>query len=329
MSLNPIVALGERLERQLAAMDARLNSADSTKAQRITNSVIPFTLPESTQAPVISASASIDTDAKAGIADSVGVGATFRRKGMLSDVPMTVSRTDNGAVYASFTDGAHSYEMAFDASQIDVVTKAPSPSATADSLSFANLADRVKSASALAAATVTPSDTPSKASAALPASTPDVEAARMTTSPAAASSAAIAATTAAVSSSAPAVPSSNPVATASTTVAAAATPATATPTTATDAALPAGAIRLPDGTLQFGYAPTGGVSHAPSVQAPVSAAFGVGATFRRKGVADVPMTVTRVGDGVVTANVNFGDGYGLREMAFVPDQLDLVTSAPG
>ncbi|MCC6243847.1 MAG: hypothetical protein IT353_13470 [Gemmatimonadaceae bacterium] len=66
---------------------------------------------------------------------------------------------------------------------------------------------------------------------------------------------------------------------------------------------------------------------APTVMPPVPSNFGVGATFRRQGVPyDAPMTVTRIGDGVVFAS--YTDSEGTREVAFVPDQLDLVTPSP-
>jgi hypothetical protein len=95
---------------------------------------------------------------------------------------------------------------------------------------------------------------------------------------------------------------------------------------------------LPDGTQQFGYAPSYG---APSAQASdtnaqdISAAdltagpssdLGVGATIRRSGVPlDVPMRVTRVGDGVVFANMS--DHAGTREMAFPSNHVEVVTKA--
>lgn len=66
---------------------------------------------------------------------------------------------------------------------------------------------------------------------------------------------------------------------------------------------------------------------AAATTPPVPASFGVGATFRRAGVmADPLMTVNRIGDGVVFAT--YTDSEGTREVAFHPDQLDLVTAAP-
>ncbi|MEO7359900.1 MAG: hypothetical protein ABI120_06205 [Gemmatimonadaceae bacterium] len=90
-----------------------------------------------------------------------------------------------------------------------------------------------------------------------------------------------------------------------------------------------GYTMLSDGTKQFGYAPSGGLINTgpPNTTPPVPADFGVGATMRRHGVrSDTPITVTRVGDGLVFAN--FTDGEGTREMAFYPNQMDLVTAAP-
>jgi hypothetical protein len=63
----------------------------------------------------------------------------------------------------------------------------------------------------------------------------------------------------------------------------------------------------------------------PAYTPPVPAEFGVGATFGRF-AGDTPMTVTRLGDGVVFAM--YTDSEGTREVAFHPTQLSLITAAP-
>jgi len=65
----------------------------------------------------------------------------------------------------------------------------------------------------------------------------------------------------------------------------------------------------------------------PNSTPPVPPEFYPGATFVPRGMTGVPpMTVTRVGDGVVSAV--WTDAEGSREVAFHPNQLDLVTPAP-
>lgn len=63
----------------------------------------------------------------------------------------------------------------------------------------------------------------------------------------------------------------------------------------------------------------------PAYTPPVPAEFGVGAVFGRF-AGDTPMTVTRLGDGVVFAM--YTDSEGTREVAFHPTQLSLITAAP-
>jgi len=65
----------------------------------------------------------------------------------------------------------------------------------------------------------------------------------------------------------------------------------------------------------------------PNYTPAVPAEFYPGATFVPRGLTgSTPMTVTRTGDGVVFAV--WTDAEGSREVAFHPNQLDLVTAAP-
>ena len=327
MSLDLIAAIGKRIERELFASHTKTKSTSASSAQSAA-AAIPFMLPTST--PGIDL---VPTTAPVAITD-VSVGDTFRRKGMLSDVPMTVSRTENGSVYASFSDGSVSQEMAFDANDIDIVSKTSSIPALPQTPYVTNLIDSVRTIMPLAATPVTlnessaASSTTESAIAALTPSAPTVVMADSATSNAIATTSTAAAASIATTASSASTTSASTTSASTTSASTTASATTAATSKAADTTVPDGAIRLPDGTLQFGYAPTGGVSHAPAVQTPVPAEFGVGATFRREGVADVPMTVTNVGDGVITANFTFPDGTS-RQMAFVPDQLDLVTHAPG
>jgi hypothetical protein len=312
MSQDPIAALGARIERQLTAMDARHKAAEANRTQRAMKTAVPFALLNDTGAPTGGsvASTSVEPGANPTTATNTDfeVGATFRRKGELSDVPMTVTRAGDGVVVAAFSDSAGSYEVAFDANQLELVTKAPAAQVPADVQYFPSLIDLVRKSAPLAMA--------ASATDAVPAASVATANAVVDAAPATAAATVVAAVPATVASPTPTPAAAlNPV-----------VPAVAAP----DLTLPAGAIRLPDGTLQFPYAPTGSVpGRVPVKQPPVPPEFGVGATFRRKDViGDIPMTVTRVGDGVLMANITFADRDGRKEMAFIPDQLDLVTRAP-
>lgn len=327
MSIDPIAAIGARIERQLTAIDTRHRASDATKAHRAMNAAVPFVLPDGTSQtpnhPTSNDTFSVARHASPPANADIAVGATFRRKGVLSDVPMTVTRAGDGVVVAAFTDSAGSHEIAFDATEIDVVTKAPAVEPSPVVQFFPSMMDLgTKATSHTPAPTVVDS-------VAMPAATAVAVAAASAPTSVGAGSAptSVTAGAAPTSMTAGSAPTSVAAASGATTVAALSPVA---PATAPELPLPAGAIRLPDGTLQFGYAPTGGpIDRPPVVQPPVPAEFGVGATFRRKGViGDVPMTVLRVGDGVLMATVTFVTDDGRREMAFIPDQLDLVTRAP-
>lgn len=312
-------AIGARLEARLRTHEMRVKSAETAiKAENFADPSAIFVLPETTSAQRIPAPV---TDATTDLLPSNeaehSVGATFRRKGMLSDVPMPVTRVGEGVVYTTFSDAQGSQEMAFDATQIDIVSKPPVLTASNDIEFFPNLKELVKSASPIAAA-----------------ATPEVEAVAITT--ASYESRILAAmspanTTAAsppevLSSVNSAVPES--IRTANETTATSDTTTTAATARSTANILPAGAIRLSDGTLQFGYAPTGGVINlVPNKPEPAPTAFGIGATVRRKGViSDAPLTVTEVGSGYIRAVRT--DSQGTTTFEFPFNQFDLVTAAP-
>lgn len=105
----------------------------------------------------------------------------------------------------------------------------------------------------------------------------------------------------------------------------------AAPTTGTEHAAPTMASESAAPASSYGAstdAASAVPAYTPPVPAytpPVPAEFGVGATFGRF-AGDTPMTVTRLGDGVVFAM--YTDSEGTREVAFHPTQLSLITAAP-
>lgn len=265
MAQDLISAAGARLEALLQAQETRGRTLRTTSSQPI-STVVPFVLPDGTNQFPFEPTGSTGSDVPnvtPPVSAESGVGATFRRKGMLSDVPMTVTRVGDGVVFTTFMDGDSPQEMAFSAEQIDVVTSAPSIGSLAEVPFYQSplaMMEAVAQATATATATLV----------------------------------------------AP----------------------TYTPPVFDTAPIPF--VLLSDGTKQFGYAPSGAtnINLIPNVTPPVPPEFGVGATFRRQGaVADAPMTVTRIGDGVVFANFTDHDGV-TRDMAFHPDQLRLLTAAP-
>ncbi len=96
---------------------------------------------------------------------------------------------------------------------------------------------------------------------------------------------------------------------------------TGQPTPAADAGEPAHAdANVPSANVAAVVLP-------PNYTPAVPPEFYPGATFVPRGLSgEPPMTVTRLGDGVVFAV--WTDAEGSREMAFHPNQLDLVTPAP-
>lgn len=369
MAQDLLAALGARLEAQLNAKDARVKTIeDAVKAQVSANPPAPFTLlADGTKqfgyAPTVDTTITADSSWKQSESDEIGIGATFRRKGVLSDIPMPVTRVGDGVVFTAFTDSDGSHEMSFPRNQIDMVTKAP-PASDAENTSeliapfaallnataqiFTGAAVETKTAQTdaeLASAAAIASTTAAPSSEMLPAAAPvqnpvlqtgsaetvDVPVAVTTASTAAASdtpaaSAATGPTASAAAAKTAATTAANTTATPDATKSAA--PATAAAAKSASNAS-AGFVMLADGTKQFGYAPTGGVSGyvPPAKTPPVPTEYGVGATIRRKGsLSDTPMTVTRIGDGVVFAN--FTDSEGTREMAFYPNQMDLMSAAP-
>ena len=298
-------AIGARLEARLHAHDMRIKSVEtSAKPENIADATAQFVLPDVLKSVAAAATATAKTEPEMSmpsLSADHGVGATFRRKGMLSDVPMPVTRVGEGVVFTTFTDPQGSQEMAFDPTQIELVTKAPALAQPNEGQFFPSLNDRVKFTAPVAVL-----------------SAPDIA-----TMPDAAVAPVLSASEkAAETAISPAL---------STSVKAENSARTLVPTPsakAAETALPLGAVRLPDGTLQFGYAPTGGlINRVPNKPEPAPPEFGVGATVRMKGVlSDAPMTVTQVGDGFISATRT--DSTGTHVMEFPFNQFDLVTAAP-
>lgn len=368
MAQDIVAGIGARLEARLRAQEARMKTVEETvRTQILAQPPVLFALPErSTQFPKEPTRTKGNDWSLAPAAPTTNgfdVGATFRRKGVLSDVPMAVTRVENGMVYASFNDSEGSHEMAFDPNQLDLVenpldsavqatvsahaaatvlatavafTPAPVPvvSTSVESAGSNTTADAIASATESSSAAPATVSTDTVAASIARAMAPALSVAE---SIARAMAPAVAATPVSTPVATPAPASANAVASAtasavpSTTAAINAnitTPATAASVASVSANTTA-SITLPDGTQQFGFAPTGGnYNNRPAAYTPaVAPSFGEGATFRRKGVlAETPMTVTRTGDGLIFAN--YTDADGTREIAFYPNQLDLVTAAP-
>ncbi len=109
-----------------------------------------------------------------------------------------------------------------------------------------------------------------------------------------------------------------------------ATGASAAPPMASESAAPAASYSsstdtAADTASAVASAVTATTPPVPAYTPPVPAEFGVGAVFGRF-AGDTPMTVTRIGDGVVFAM--YTDSEGTREVAFHPTQLSLITAAP-
>ncbi|MEO7996763.1 MAG: hypothetical protein ABI852_04920 [Gemmatimonadaceae bacterium] len=309
MAQDLLRAIGSRLEAQLNARETRLKSIeDAVKARVSVNPPTPFSLlPDGTKqfgyTPMVDSTAitsEVDADAAEAAAQTEDIsdpGASFAALISATAQLFTETAADNQASpAASATDES----MVITPSNQNPVTMADSPAEADEPMVAQLLTPTVSTTTAGAATTSAPTTV-----AAVAAAAPAVEA------PVVASVAApgtTAATSASVASATEAAPVSAKVA----------------------ASVSSGFVMLADGTKQFGYAPTGGTAgvNAPAAKTPpVPADFGAGATIKRKGVAmDTPMTVTRIGDGVIFAN--FTDSEGTREMAFYPNQMDLLSAAP-
>ncbi len=125
MAQDPISAAGARLDGLLQAQVARTRQANLTSA----SAGVQFALPNKTGllADSVSSAATINfvPNTTPPVPAELGLGATFRRSGSSLDVPMRVIRVGDGLVFANYTDEDGTREMAFMATQIDVVTKAP------------------------------------------------------------------------------------------------------------------------------------------------------------------------------------------------------------
>ncbi|MEP6781416.1 MAG: hypothetical protein ABJC26_16075 [Gemmatimonadaceae bacterium] len=287
--MDPIKAAAARLDAFLHTVEERFK-----KTPKVTTAVdgVGASFPSvytdaskpTTFGPMAdSVSSSVATSPPA-VAAELGVGDTVRRNGMPSDMPMKVTRVDDGVVFATVTDNQGSREVGFAADQVDVVTKAPTEE------TFPTIASYQ---SAVAMSTAGPLSSATAANTA---------------------SANVSAASASTASERPRTNSASAVST------------EPTPYVAGDDSPPF--IMLPDGTKQFGNAPTGPlVNVVPNKQPPVPTDFGPGATFRIKGMpTGAPMTVTRIGEGVLFAQ--YTDDQGTRDMPFIPGQLDLVSAAP-
>lgn len=316
MAQDLLSAIGSRLEAQLKARDARLKTVEDTVKARVSmNPPAPFSLlPDGTKqfgyAPSIDSP--IDTsDADADAAEAAA---------------QTEDISDPGASFAALVNAT---VQIFTEANAEAKT-APTAPATVEAMAIAPSNQNPITL----AGSPDPVDTPTVAQMLTP-TVSTTTATEVTTTAASVSTTPVATTVAAASAAAASAAAvetpalANVASPSSTTATPSASEAAAvTARTATNAS--SGFVMLADGTKQFGYAPTGntmGALASISKTPPVPADFGVGATLRRKGVGtDTPITVTRVGDGVVFAN--FTDSEGTREMAFYPNQMDLVTAAP-
>ncbi|MEP6763260.1 MAG: hypothetical protein ABJB66_03065 [Gemmatimonadaceae bacterium] len=297
MAQDPISAAAARLDSLLQTQEAiarRVKRSPTQLGEGGTS--FPFLMPDAgrpySRGPMVDSTCVNYATTNPALAAELGVGDTIRRNGVPSDLPMKVTRVDDDVVYATLTDNEGSREVAFSADQVDVVTKAPTSETFPDITPYQNAVVLSASApsvyaSSAAAATVESTNV-STANAAVSASTRSTDTRSLGTTTA--------------------------------------TNVPTAPQSADDSSPPF--VLLPDGSKQFGYAPTGPVVNiVPNKQPAVPTAFGVGATFRIKGISfGPPMTVLRVGDGIVTAQ--YTDELGTREVPFIPGQLDLVTPAP-
>lgn len=324
MSKNPIAALGARIETQLHAQEARLKAAFTARTHKAATTV-PFVLPDVVRHPGLattpatlsatpSATSTTAATTPSALPSTTSANAAVIATGVSTPVMQTIAVGDaaHDASYAAALVG-----LARTVAPLAAPVSAPSAAQNAN-IAAAPVAD------------ATPAPIPmsfAERIAADMAASLRATAAPMSTAPVTVAVANVA-TASAASVSASMASTTNTGATSATVASTSAGNAAAS---VASAPVPDGAVRLADGTLQFGYAPTGGIVNVVvNKTPPVPATFGVGATFRRAGVtSDAPMTVTRVGDGVIFARPSFaGAGDENGEFAFVPNQVQLISPAP-
>lgn len=317
MVQDPLSAIGARIEARLHAQSARFKSIEETvRAQVEANPPAEFTLlPDGTKqfgyAPVYAEAAEKAAVQEQDTAPEESIGYSF-----------TAAAQD--AVKAQFMTLSPS--ASWDAKPLtnaepaalpdDLAAPAPAQIAVASPLPV------------LIAPTASVDVTPVWATQSSSSTTASAPAAAPTTAPAPTPSTVNTAAAATTANSAPTVATAPTPTTSPAPASSAIANANANVANASANAGNAGFVMLADGTKQFGYAPTGPVVNlVRNLTPPVPANFGPGATFRIHGLPNsTPMTVTRGGDGVVFAM--YTDSEGTREMAFMPNQLDLVTASP-
>lgn len=330
MAQDLLTAIGTRLEAQLNSRESRLRSIeDSVKAQVSANPPAPFTLlADGTKqfgyAPAAAVTTTLISDSSPGDASNAKTGAA------VPDLPDTTEIVSDAtapiAALLSATARLFTAAAAETKSVEYLPTESSQPTLSAPAAVetaatppvYSNVSAFMEAVFAKPAVNVTTApEAPLVATAVAKPETNTTPATNATFE-------------AHVAPSAAATTSPTIAATASATVDA--TPSAAAMTSAARTTIDnaiSGYSMLADGTKQFGFAPTGGVVNIAGINKtpPVPTEFGAGAVMRRKNfMSDTPLTVTRIGDGVVFAN--FTDESGTREMAFYPNQMDLVTAAP-
>lgn len=341
MSQDLLSAIGARLEAQLNARDTRVRSIeDSVKAAVSANPPAPFTLlpdgtkqfgyapaaPQADVQPAVPTAAQAEnvSDAAAPIAALLSATARIFTANASSSASTTAAEPKAlQPIVAPAVDTAAAEEPA-----APVVFSAVNSFMEAVFAKPAVLTAPMAEPSFTTASTVSASATSAAADKSTGADVASANSA--TASSGAASSVAASSVAAEVATTSNAAITSMLSTTASATATSATLASVATAATVTSpTTVTLGYSMLADGTKQFGFAPSGGLVNTGGVNKtpPVPTDFGVGATMRRRGVmSDKPITVTRVGDGVVFAN--FTDEQGTREMPFYPNQMDLLTAAP-
>lgn len=316
MVQDPLSAIGARLEARLNLQSARFKSIEETVRARIeANPPAEFTLlPDGTKqfgyAPVYAEAVHQDTVPVEDTAPEESIGYTFTAAAQDEVKAQFMTLAPSSHWDANGLSNAEPAALPADFS-------APVPAQIAQTGALPVL---MVPAAPVDPTPVWATSTASDAAPSAPAAAP------VAASPAATNGAT---TAPAIANPAHAVSTAANVSTTATNAAAAASANAANlNTSAANASGNAGFVMLADGTKQFGFAPTGPVVNlVRNLTPPVPSNFGPGATFRIHGLPNsTPMTVTRGGDGVVFAM--YTDSEGTREMAFMPNQLDLVTASP-